>query len=406
MRKRFLVGLLGVAIGLPLLTAAAEGQTASEEGMPAGGVSAEEVVGDVPTEGGAGPARFVPDEVVVGTAGDYETRAVDAPNLAAAEAAATEIEAEEPAIDEAGPNYVYAPEFVPNDAQYPRQDWLATIRAPGAWDVSRGGGVTVGVVDTGWQANHPDLVNKNVADYDFVNNDAVAEGFDYHGTSVAGIASAQTNNGAGVSSIGFGATFTMAKACGPDGCLTSDIARSIDWLSRTRGVKIINLSFGAVFPDGQTDAVLGDAIRRAQGTGALVVASNGNDDINTDDHYPSCFAGVLGVGATNDRGTRLLGSNTGPCVDLVAPGEGVLTTTDANDLGISYGNVYGTSFAAPQVAGTAALLKAKTPSLTAAQLAGRLQNNAAEKGVAGRDDVYGHGLLSARCAVNPSSTGC
>jgi serine protease len=139
-----------------------------------------------------------------------------------------------------------------------------------------------------------------------------------------------------------------------------------------------------------------------------VVASAGNAGKQTDDHYQSCFAKGLGVGAINELGTKADFSNTGPCVDLVAPGERVLTTFDENDpllLG-RYALVTGTSISSPQVAGTAAIIKAKSSSLTADQIATRLQNEATDKGDPGKDDAYGYGLLNARCSVSPGKSGC
>ncbi len=370
----------------------------------------EDSIGEGPPPDGPSPVEFVPGEVVVETkAGEYETRKVDAQGLDSVKEAANRIKAQDLTVEEAGPNYVYSTEFVPNDNLFDHQDWLSTIRARGAWDNSMGTGVSVGVVDTGWQMDHPDLVDKVVAQRDFVSGDAVAEGYDYHGTAVAGIAAAKTNNIRGVASIGFDAGFLMAKACGAVGCKTEDTAPAIRWLALTKGVKIVNLSFGALYPDGRTDPILGDAVQDAQQAGALVVASAGNDRTYTDDHYPSCFSGVLGIGAIDDAGTKMADSNTGPCIDLVAPGESVLTTNDINDPiagGTYYINTYGTSFAAPQVAGTAALIMARNSSLTADQIAARLQNRATDKGDSGRDDLYGYGLLNARCSVNPTNTGC
>ena len=353
---------------------------------------------------------FVPGEIVVKTEnGEYETRQVEAQDLEDIKEIAEEVETQEPTVQEAGPNYVYTPEFSPNDLYYTQQEWLRTIKAPSAWEDSRGSGVTVGVVDTGWQVDHPDLIDETVDQYDFIDEDGVAQSTSYHGTSVAGIAAADTNNTTGVAGIGFKANFVMAKACTRTDCNTADTAPAIDWLSQTMGVKIINLSFGRIFSDGTNDPVLGEAIQRAQDAGALVVASAGNAGEQTDDHYPACFDRVLGVGALNEVGTKADFSNTGPCVDLVAPGERVLTTFDENDSFFSLGRyalVTGTSFSSPQVAGTAALIKAKNTSLTADQIATRLQSKATDKGDPGRDDTYGYGLLNARCSVSPSKNGC
>jgi subtilisin family serine protease len=406
-----MVTALVVATGVAL--AAAQNETESKD-----------AIGEVPLRGDEPSVDFVPGEVVVEKdPGEYEIRKVDAQNLDALKEAAEEIEAENPSVKEAGPNFIYdLGGFVPNDLHFVQQDWLwnvnpnmVHIRARGAWDDSKGSGIRIGVVDTGWQTDHPDLVNKVAGQRDFVVPgdpmavDPVAEGYDYHGTSVAGVAAADTNNNQGVASIGFNAQFVMAKACAPR-CETVDTAPAINWLAQEMGVKIINLSFGIEYPDGTTDQILGEAIRQAQEAGALVVASAGNSGDYTDDYYPSCFEGVLGVGAVSDEGTKYSFSNTGPCVDLVAPGESLATTFDANDPifvpGRLYASVGGTSFSAPQVAGTAALIMARNPSLSAEQIADRLVNHANDMGEPGRDDVYGNGLLNARCSVGPAARGC
>jgi subtilisin family serine protease len=378
--------------------------------------------GKVPLRSDQPSVDFVPGEVVVRTEdGDYETREVGAQGLEAVEKAAQEIEVRNPSVEEAGPNFVYRLRgFVPNDPRFvAQQDWLwnkdpnvVNIRAPGAWDDSKGGdpGVLIGVVDTGWQTDHPDLVDKVAGQHDFVDEDPVAEGYDYHGTSVAGVAAADTNNNEGVAGVGFNARFVMAKACARF-CKTEDTAPAIDWLVQEQGVKIINLSFGRDLPP---DQILGDAIREAQEAGALVVASAGNDGVDTDSFYPACFEGVLGVGAVSDNGTKASFSNTGPCVDLVAPGESLITTFDENDpipgpdgpVHTLYASVGGTSFAAPQVAGTAALIMARNRGWSAKEIAERLEKYADDMGEPGRDDIYGNGLLNARCSVGPGARGC
>ena len=406
--------------------------------MAAGAVSAQTEdgterdrrIGEAPLEGGETRVDFVPGEVVVQTqAGEYETREVDARSLGAVREAAEEIEAQNPAVEEASPNYRYRPQFVPNDPYFDWQPpdnlglpqgqyWLRAIRALGAWNDSRGANVKVGVVDTGWQLDHPDLVGKVAGQRDFVADppDDEAEGHGYHGTSVAGVAAAETNNAEGVASVGFDAQLVIAKAC-TETCLSADLAQAIQWLAQEQGVKIINISSGRYYSDGSTDTILGDAIREAQEAGALVVAGVGNSGIRIDNDpattdpafYPACFDGVLGVGAVNDDGTKWDRSNYGPCVDLVAPGENVLTTFDKNDPLLQerqYAYVGGTSFATPQVACAAALVKDKRGDLDAPQIAARLQNRATDLGEPSRDDEYGHGLLNAKCTVSPAKDGC
>jgi subtilisin family serine protease len=367
---------------------------------------------------------FVPNEVVVRTeAGEYETRKVDAQTLDAVEKAANNIEKRNPSVEVAGPNLVYRlAGYIPDEGTYfgiPNfyfnyQDWLFAIKAPGAWNYSKGRDIRIGMVDTGWKRDHPDLVNKVYDEYDFVNDDEVAdeEGNDYHGTAVAGVAAAETDNGQGVASIGFDAQFVIAEACANDLCETQHTAQAIEWLAE-QDVKIINLSFGAVYPNGTGDELLELAIKDAQDAGALVVAGAGSDGVYTDDdpttsdpaHYPSCFQGVLGVGSIDKAGDPEWYPNTGPCVDLIAPGELVLTTVNWGEGSSSppYGYVTGTSFSAPQVAGTAALIKARNPGMSADQIAQRLKDQATDMG---DDNAYGSGMLNAKCSVYPAARFC
>src|ERR671916_101116 len=253
---------LACAAVVPTLRAAGVVSAQTEDG-----IARDRHIGEVPLEGDETRVGFVPGEVVVETQdGEYEIQEVDARSLGAVKEAAEEIEAQNPAVEETSPNYRYRPQFVPNDYYFdpkpelPRaQYWLRAIKAPGAWNDSLGGNVKIGVVDTGWQLDHPDLVSKVAGQRDFVADppDDEAEGYNYHGTSVAGVAAAQTNNGEGVASVGFNARFVMAKAC-TETCRTVDVAEATEWLAQEQGVKIINLSFGALYADDSPpDAILG-----------------------------------------------------------------------------------------------------------------------------------------------------
>jgi thermitase len=426
--------LASAAVAMVLATGAAWAESGPSDN--------DEKIAEVPTAGTAAQATFVPDEVVVETeTGEYETRKVEAQSLGEVEDAAAEIETRDPTVVEAGPNFSYGLDFVPDDLRFDQQDWLPAIKALGAWEDSRGAAIRIGVVDTGWQLDptsgqpdHPDMIRASVGQHDFVEEDIPANpqaSDGYHGTAVAGVAAADTNNTRGVASIGFNASVIMAKACADDPatpdpgafCKTEDTVQAIDWLVQTRGVDIINLSFGDLYSDGTTDPLLREAIVRAQNAGVLVVAAAGNDNTFTDNdpatpapaNYPSCFAGVIGVGSVNDLGTRASFSNYGPCVDLVAPGQSVLTTFDVNypitasdgsTVRTQYASLSGTSVSSPQVAGTAALIKARNSLLSSAQIASRLQTQATDIGDPGKDELYGYGLLNAKCSVNPATTGC
>ncbi len=354
-----------------------------------------------------GGTAYVPGEVVVAKeGGGYAVREVGAETLGAIKEEAEEIE-EEKEVRAAGPNYAYEPSFTPSDPFFEQQYNLLRIKVRGAWEYSRGGDVTIGFVDTGYYAAHPDLDAKVRGEYDFVEEDEVAQDFDYHGTGVVGVAAAETDNAEGIAAAGFNAGFLMAKGC-TDVCLSSDTAPAVDWLVG-QGVKIINLSFGAEQePPG--DSVLGDAVQRAQEAGALVIAGAGNEGINTDSFYPAAYPDVLGVAATDAENVPASFSNSGPVVDVAAPGVDIISTYNAdypeNTTQALYASFGGTSLAAPHVAGVAALVKARRPDLTAQEIAVRIQDNATDLGEPARDDVYGYGLVNARCAVAPNSDRC
>jgi len=149
--------------------------------------------------------------------------------------------------------------------------------------------------------------------------------------------------------------------------------------------------------------VLGQAVQRAQEAGALVIAGVGNKEVNTDSYYPAAYPGVLGVAALGEDTTPA--SYSGPVVDVAAFGVDIVSTNNPLYPGPLSGQLYarfgGTSFAAPQVAGVAALVKARNPSITGEDIAATIQNNATDLGSPGRDNAYGNGLLNARCAVAP-----
>ena len=329
---------------------------------------------------------------------------MEAETLSSIQEEAEEIEEQKDVIV-ASPNYAYElSSFVPNDPFFNQQYNLAKIKVKEPWERFRGKGVTIGFVDTGYYRAHPDLDAKVRGEYDFVEEDTVAQDFSYHGTGVVGVAAAETDNAEGIAAAGFSADFLMATGC-TDVCLSSDTAPAVDWLV-AQGAKIINLSFGAEQePPG--DPVLGLAVQKAQEAGALVIAGAGNDGVSTDSFYPAAYPGVLGVAALDQNNAPAPFSNSGPVVDMAAPGVDIISTynpdSPENTTGALYARFGGTSFAAPHVAAVAALVKAKNPNI---RIATRIQNNATDLGETGRDEAYGSGLLNAQCSVNPADNGC
>lgn len=283
--------------------------------------------------------------------------------------------------------------FVPSDPQYSAQWGLGIAGASAAWDVTRGRpDVVIGVIDTGVDLSHGDLV-ENVDtdnDYDFVNEDSIAQDDEGHGTHVAGIAAAAANGKFGVG-VAPSCRILPVKVLDHEGSGSSvDVARGIEW-AVDHGADVINLSLGSSTPS----EVIRAAIQYAQAKGVLVVAAAGNDGKYGVD-YPAAFPGVLSVGASDAEDVLAAFSNYGPEVDIVAPGVGIVST----QLGGSTTMMSGTSMATPFIAGAAALLKAANPQMTADSIAGRLCTTAEDKGVPGFDIQYGFGRVSLSAALS------
>ncbi|HEX9094305.1 MAG TPA: S8 family peptidase, partial [Coriobacteriia bacterium] len=287
--------------------------------------------------------------------------------------------------------------LTPTDPRYPEQWGLPAISAPAAWDSTTGTmGVTVAVVDTGVQLDHPDLVARvdTVNDYDFVNLDSDASDDEGHGTHVAGIAAATMNNGAGGSGTAPGVAVLPIKVLDSKGTgWDSDVADGIRWAA-DHGADVINLSLGSSAPSTYEE----DAVAYAQSAGCLVVAATGNDG-GAVLSYPANYPGVIGVAAVDATLQRAWFSNYGPHADISAPGVNILSTYLTSPPERGYKTLSGTSMATPFVAGVAALLKSADPDATPALITSALQSTAIDLGAPGRDDYYGFGLVDAHAGL-------
>jgi subtilisin family serine protease len=268
---------------------------------------------------------------------------------------------------------------VPNDEFLSTQWSLAKTRAEQAWDLGTGSPqVIVGVLDTGVDATQPDLRGKLVAGYDYVNNDQDPSDDNGHGTAVAGVVAANTDNGIGVAGYCWGCRVMPVKVLAADGTgFMSGLAQGIVWAT-DHGARVLNLSLGG--PD--QDLTLTAAAQYAWTHNVLVVAAAGNESALTPD-YPAALPNVLSVGAS-DQSDRLYSfSNTGARV--AAPGENSTTGR-----GGQYVSFLGTSSAAPVVSGIAALGLSLVPGATPAQVEQALETTAVPiPGVtSGRVDAY------------------
>ena len=305
-----------------------------------------------------------------------------------------------PGVAWAEPEHAVRATKRPSDPLYRRQWALAKIGAPKAWDIETGAGknVVVAVIDTGVDLRHPDLRGKLVAGVDIVNGDDDPMDDESHGTHVAGIIAAASNNRVGVSGLSWGARVMPVKVLASDGGGTScDVAVGMIEAARG-GADILNLSLGAATP---CPLAFRAAVEYASTQDALVVASAGNDGlVGSPDAAPANCTGVLGVAATDRRDQAGLFSSFGPAVDVSAPGVDILSTYfDPKSRRHTYASLSGTSMAAPFVSGLAALLRARHPSWSPTQLANRIVATADDRGRRGRDDFYGAGRINAARAL-------
>jgi thermitase len=286
----------------------------------------------------------------------------------------------------------------PNDPSYGSQWGLNNaqdhdIDAPEAWDIHTGGsGVTIAVIDTGVDLDHPDLQAKIVAGKDFVNNDSLADDDQGHGTHVAGIAAASGNNGIGIAGVSWGAKVMPLKVLNYAGSgTTADLAEAIVYAA-DNGAKVINMSLGDYCGSGWPNVE--DAVNYALGKGVLLVAAAGNTG-STPVLCPAAINGVMAVGATDSSDSRAYYSTYGAALDVAAPGSGIYSTY----YGGGYTTFSGTSMASPHVAGLAALLWSFAPGMTSSEVEALIEQTADDLGSAGWDQYYGYGRINARRAL-------
>lgn len=262
-----------------------------------------------------------------------------------------------------------------------------------------GAGVKIGIIDSGIDTSHPEFAGRIAGGYNFVNNtDNFFDSFG-HGTQVAGIIGA-ADDGLGVVGVAPGASLYAYKVYDSSTNVgTFDLVRDALARAISDGVQVVNVSLGSIADPG---LVLADAFIQAMQAGITIVASAGNDglaaDLDGNIRFPAAYDSVIAVGATDMLDVRSDFSSTGPELELVAPGEGI-RSTDTFSLGqrVYLDGLTGTSFAAPHVAGAAALLI----QAGYADIRGRLITTAFDLGDPGFDQLYGYGLVDAHAAVVP-----
>jgi hypothetical protein len=303
----------------------------------------------------------------------------------------------DPSIEYVHSSNIYKIDFTPNDSLINEQWALNKIQAFDAWDITLGSDtVLIGVIDTGIDYLHPDLKNKiylnpgevgsdltgsdkrfnntdddkngfiddwqgwdftdrvgfpfdsSGGDYLIWDNDPMDQNSSSHGTAVAGIIGAETNNGFGIAGAGPGLRILNLRAFDPAGFGEEDDVAAAILYAIEMGVKVINMSFG----DNSFSYVLRDVIRYAYSQGVVLIASSGNSG-SPEPHYPSGFSEVICVGNSTIDDYIAGTSNFGSTLDLVAPGTQITTTSKNFTYNLNFN---GTSAAAPFVSAAAGLI--------------------------------------------------
>jgi subtilisin family serine protease/putative cell wall-binding protein len=294
-----------------------------------------------------------------------------------------------------------------SDPMYADEYNLNITNVPKAWASGAAGqGITIAIIDTGVDLNHPDLKNKLVPGYNAILDSTAirtVQDDNGHGTHVAGIAAAELND-SGIVGVAYQAKIMPVKVMDKIGEGADDIiAEGIVW-AVNHGANIINLSMGS----GSETAILRSAVEYAVENGVLVVAAAGNfdplKDSNPGINYPASYPKVIAVTATDSDDQIARISATGPKSVLSAPGMDIISDYWTKDEGSTYAVADGTSMASSFVVGVAALVWSKHPDWSAEQVKIALENGAKDLGIPGRDDQYGFGRVDAEvsvCAYDP-----
>ncbi|MBI4129962.1 peptidase S8 [Candidatus Roizmanbacteria bacterium] len=296
-----------------------------------------------------------------------------------------------PQVEYAEPNFLATAFLTPNDPYYNNQWNLKKVGVEEAYDIAKGGGTLIAVIDTGVDNTHSDLSGLVIEGYNTIDGNTNTFDDHGHGTHVAGIASAQTDNSNGVASISYQATILPVKVLTKEGYGTYDDVSEGIVFAADKGARIVNLSLG-----GSSDSeTLKRAVRYAQSKGSMLVAAagnNGNDALV----YPAAYSGVLAVSASDQNDNLASFSSYGSNIFVASPGVSITSSVP----GSTYKQYSGTSMAAPHLAGLLVLALSAEPSLSNADLIDQVKQNAEKVGgysydANGWNAYFGYGRISA-----------
>ncbi len=302
--------------------------------------------------------------------------------------------ANQPGVVYAEPVPVYKTLSTPNDPKYigGEQSYLDLINAPQAWSITTGSEeVTIAIIDSGTDIDHIDLADNtwvnpdeeedgednsgsgkadDIHGWDFYedNNDP-RPGSSVHGTHVAGIAAAVTDNEEGVASLGHSVSYMPLKVGDGDGSINGEAAYNAMLYAAEQGVEVINNSWGGT-AFSQTAALV---VSEVYEMGSVIVAAAGNDG-DEQIFYPAGYPEVTAVGSVNEDEQKSGFSNFGPFVGVMAPGEKIYSTENDDE----YGPSSGTSMAAPVVSALAGLIASHHSDYTNDQIRAQLKASASE----------------------------